>query len=132
MPLAGIRCRLTAMLIALWMPKSINSPAAAKRQNGSSLRVALKRPRNTMKAKIVNEQQAGHDAEFLAGHGEDEIRMSVGQNALDRAFARPFAEPAAGRKLSSAVSTWNVSVMPPPLPGSMNFRIRARTCGTNL
>ena len=34
--------------------------------------------------------------------------------------------------VSSAVSTWNVSVTPLPDDGSMNFRMRARTCGTNL
>ena len=49
MPLAGIRCRFTAMLIAAWMPNSMTSPAPAKAQNGSSLLPALTSPRTTMK-----------------------------------------------------------------------------------
>ena len=52
----------------------------------------------TMKAKIDTHKQTGDNAEFLRRHGEDEIGMRIGQNALDRAFARPFAEPAAGMK----------------------------------
>ena len=80
-----------------------------------------------------DDEKAGDDAEFLRRHGEDEIRMRVGQDALERPFARPLAEPAAGIGSSRA---------PYPLEtcrlcrrrtaGSMNFRIRARTCGTNL
>ena len=55
-----------------------------------------------MKAKIAARREAGDDAELLAGHGEDEIGVRVGQNALDRAFARPLAEPAAGDESSRA------------------------------
>ena len=86
------------MLIALWMPKSITSPAAAKRQKGSSLRAAMDKPRNTMKAKIARDQKAGENAEFLARHGENEIRMGIWKDALDCPFARPLAEPAAGQE----------------------------------
>ena len=40
------------MLMQLWMPNSMTRPAAAKRQNGSSLRSASSRPRSTMKANM--------------------------------------------------------------------------------
>ncbi len=98
MPFAGIRCRLTAMLMALWMPNIMTRPAAAKRQNGSSLREAMTRPRMTMKANSADDDEAGDDAEFLARHGEDEIGVGVGQDALHRALARSLAEPAAGHE----------------------------------
>ena len=39
--------------------------------------------------------EAEHDAEFLAGDREDEVGMAVGDDPLDRALARPDAEPAA-------------------------------------
>ena len=38
------------------------------------------------------------NAEFLAGDGENEIGVGVGQDALERALARPLAEPAAGNE----------------------------------
>ena len=42
----------------------------------------------------------------------------------------PSQEPLT--KLSTAVSTWNVSVAPGPFEGSTKCSMRARTCGTNL
>ena len=50
MPLAGIRCKFTAMLIADCVANRMVRPAAAKRVNGSSLRMARSSIRITMKA----------------------------------------------------------------------------------
>ncbi len=59
MPLAGTARMLTAMLIQLWMPNIMTRPAAAKRQNGSSLRAASQRPRITMSPKkAISARQA--------------------------------------------------------------------------
>ena len=46
-------------------------------------------------AKESDQREAGHHAEFLAGDGEDEVGMGVGQDALVDAFPRPVAEPSA-------------------------------------
>ena len=97
MPFAGIRCRFTAMLMAHCTPNSTTSPAAAKRQNGSSFRDDEHRPRSTMKREERDQHDAEQDAEFLARDGEDEVGMGVGQDALHRALARAPAEPAAAR-----------------------------------
>src|ERR1044072_5048071 len=50
MPLAGIRCKFTAMLIADCVAKRMVRPAAANRVNGSSFRMARSSMRMTMKA----------------------------------------------------------------------------------
>ena len=42
-----------------------------------------------------DQREAGDHAEFLAGDGEDEVGVRVGQNALVDALARPAPEPAA-------------------------------------
>ena len=60
MPLAGIRCRLTAMLIADWVANNIVKPAAAKRVNGSLLCMARSSARMTMKANSAT--SARHNA----------------------------------------------------------------------
>ena len=52
----------------------------------------------TMKAKKRDQRQTGDHAEFLRRDREDEVGMRVRQNALDRAFARAAAEPAARMK----------------------------------
>ena len=39
-----------------------------------------------------DDDQAGDQAELLAGDGEDEVGMGVGQLRLDRALARAAAE----------------------------------------
>ena len=95
MPLAGIARRLTAMLIQLCTPNMIVSPAAAERLNGSQLRLASQSPRMTMKPKNAISAEAGDHAELLAGDGEHEIGVRVGQDALVDALAGPAAEPAA-------------------------------------
>ena len=50
MPLAGISCKFTTMLMQPCRPNSMARPAVAKRQKGSSLRAADNRLRTTMKA----------------------------------------------------------------------------------
>src|SRR5262245_40221965 len=50
MPLAGMRCIFTAMLMADCRPNNIAIPAAAKRRNGSSMRMACMSARSTMNA----------------------------------------------------------------------------------
>src|SRR5262245_39847873 len=50
MPLAGMRCIFTAMLMADCRPNNIAMPAAPKRRNGSSMRIACVSARSTMNA----------------------------------------------------------------------------------
>ena len=50
MPLAGIRCKFTAMLMADCNPNRTARPATAKRANGSSFADAWRSARSTMKA----------------------------------------------------------------------------------
>ena len=103
------------MLIQLCTPNMMTSPAAAKRQNGSSLRAASQRPRSTMKPKNAISAEAGDDAEFLARDREDEVGVRVGQDALvDVPSPGPAPSQPPDRMLCSAVSTWNVSTAPPP------------------
>ena len=71
-------------------------------------------------------------AEFLAGDGENEIGMGVGQDSFQDALARPLAEPAAGNEaVERRVDLERVGDAA-VCPGSMNCMMRARTCGTNL
>ena len=42
-----------------------------------------------------DDADAHENAELLAGHREDEVRVAVGKDALQRALARPLSEPAA-------------------------------------
>ena len=48
-----------------------------------------------MKPKNSDQRQAGDHAELLAGDGEDEVGVGVGQDALVDALARAAPEPAA-------------------------------------
>ena len=95
MPLAGMARRLTAMLIQLCTPNMTVMPAAAKRQNGSGLREASQERAQDDEAEEGDQRHAGDHAEFLAGDGEDEVGVRVGQDALVDALARPAPEPAA-------------------------------------
>ena len=79
-----------------------------------------------MKANSATQNQAEHDAEFLAGHREDEIGVAFGQNALDGALARAVAEPAAAHEGFGAMSMLKVS----PEAGSRKRLMRCATCGT--
>src|SRR5207237_3564345 len=55
-------------------------------------------------AEDQHDDDAGHEAELLAGDGEDEIGMGVGQELLDRAFAWASApQPAIHESLDRAV-----------------------------
>ena len=98
MPLAGIRCRLTAMLMADCMPNRMARPAAAKRVKASSLRMARAQRADDDEGEQRDQRQAERDAEFLRRHREDEVGVALGQHALDRALARASAEPAAAHE----------------------------------
>src|SRR5664280_1255944 len=52
MPLAGMRCRFTATLIADCMPNKMAKPAAAKRVNASSLRMARAGARHAQRRRV--------------------------------------------------------------------------------
>ena len=51
-----------------------------------------------MKANSATSTEAKHDAELLRRDREDEVGVAVGQDALDRALARPAPEPAAAHE----------------------------------
>ncbi len=73
----------------------MTSPAAASITNRFvSLQQPRMKPRSTTKANSADDEQAGDEAELLAGDGEDEIGMRVGQHLLHRAFARTAAHRA--------------------------------------
>ena len=114
------------MLIADCRPNRIARPAAAKRANGSSLRMARDSARMHDEGEQRQQREAEDDAEFLGADREDEVGMAVRQDALDRALARAAAEPAAAQKDSIAVSIWKVS----PDAGSRKRLMRPATCGT--
>ena len=52
-----------------------------------------------------NQDQADQNAEFLSQYREDEVGVTVRQDALNHALARPRAKPAARMMESIAVST---------------------------
>ena len=123
MPLAGIRCRLTAMLMADCKPNRIASPATAKRVNGSSFAQRVLQPAQHDEGEQRHQHEAEHDAELLRRDREDEVGMAVRQDALDRALARPEAEPAAAHEgFQSRCRSWNVS----PDAGSRKRSMRSR------
>ena len=74
------------------------SPAAAKRANGSSLRMAWRKRAQHDEGEQRDQHQAQHDAEFLGRDREHEVGMALGQDALDRALARAAPEPAAAQE----------------------------------
>ncbi len=78
------------------------------------------------------DEQAGDDAELLAVTAKMKSVWASGRMRLTVPSPGPLPNQPPERKLPSAVSTWKVSTMPPPAPGSMNLMMRARTCGTNL
>ena len=95
MPLVGMRCRVDAMLMIACSPNWTKSPVAASTTKRlvscSSARESAQHDEGEQR----DDDQADDEAELLAGHGEDEIGMRVGQRFLDRAFARPAAPEAA-------------------------------------
>ena len=95
MPLAGISCRLTAMLIAACTPNRIASPEAAKRENMSSLRIGAQQRADHDEGEQRDQRQAQDDAEFFGRDREHEVGMAVRQAAFGDAFAGAEAEPAA-------------------------------------
>ena len=98
MPLAGIRCRLTAMLIADCMPNSMASPAVGEARERVVVAHGAGQPAQHDEGEQRHQNQAQHDAEFLGADREHEIGMAVRQDALDRALARAAAEPAAAHE----------------------------------
>ena len=86
------------MLIADCVPNRMARPAAAKRVNASSLRIARASARITMNAKKRDQRETQHDAEFLRRHREHEIGVALRQEPLDRALAGTAAQPAAAHE----------------------------------
>ena len=115
------------MLIADCAPNSIARPAAAKRANGSSVAAWRGERAQHDEGEQRDQDQAEHDAELLRRDREDEVGMALGQDALDRALARPAARTSrrAGRT-SIAMSMLKVS----PEAGSRKRWMRRVTCGT--
>ena len=98
MPLAGIRCKFTAMLMADCRPNSIARPAAAKRDERVLVAHGVAQRAQHDEGEQRDQHQAEHDAEFLGRDREDEVGVAVGQDALDGALARAAAEPAAAHE----------------------------------
>ena len=76
-------------------PNCTNSPVAASTTKRLLSCISREKPRSTMKAKSATMREADDQAQLLAGHGEDEIGMRVGQIFLHRAFAGAAAPQAA-------------------------------------
>ena len=126
MPLAGMRCRFTDMLIADWVPNRMARPAAAKREKRILVAHGAHQSADDDEGEQRDERQAERDAEFLRRHREHEIRVAFGQQALDGALARPAPNQPPRMKLSVAMSMLKVS----PDAGLRNFWMRLATCGT--
>ena len=95
MPLVGIRCSVEAMLTKACRPKPATRPG--RREHDEQI-LLLHQPQQAAQhdeGEHGEDDEADHHAEFLAGHGEDEIGMRVGQHVLDAALARAAAEQAA-------------------------------------
>ena len=105
-PLAGMARKLTAILIQLCTANMTVRPAAASRQNGSGVRAASVSALQDDEGEEGDQRHAGDHAEFLAGHGENEVGMRVGKDSLVDALARARAPASRRRECSaSAVST---------------------------
>ena len=98
MPLAGMRCKLTAMLIAACTPNRIASPAGGKAREQVLVAQRAQQRADHDEGEQRHQHQAQHDAEFLGRHREHEVGMALRQDALDGALARPVAEPAAAQE----------------------------------
>ena len=98
MPLAGMRCRFTATLIADCMPNKMAKPAAAKRVNGVFTAHRARQRADHDEGIQRDQRQAERDAEFLRRHREHEVGVALRQQPLDRALARAAAEPAAAHE----------------------------------
>ena len=91
MPLAGISCRLTPMLMTDWTPNRTTRPA--DRIAGEVVVLAQRGAQAAQhdEGEDRHEDEAEDDAELLAGDREDEVGVAVGDDALDRALARSDA-----------------------------------------
>ncbi len=95
MPLAGISCRLTPMLMTDCRPNTVTRPA-----DGIAREIVMLLQRRVEAAQHDegedrHDEEAHDQPELLAGDREDEVGMAVGDDPLDRALARADAEPAA-------------------------------------
>ncbi len=103
MPLVGIRCSVEAMLTNACRPKPATSPVPASTTNRSLLLQQPQQAAQHDEGEDAQDDQADDHAELLAGDGEDEVGMRVGQHVLHAALARPAPEqPAIAERLQRA------------------------------
>ena len=95
-PVSGAMPSTAARLIAAWPQTSAVMPAASSFPNGSRQRSAMRKPANANAAKAPITSDRADQAELLADHGEDHVRVRLGQvRDLPDALAEPLAgEPA--------------------------------------
>ncbi len=98
MPLGGIRCMVDAMFISACMPNSASNPPPASMHEQVGV---LERPDEAAQhdeAEEDDQQQTDEKPELLAGDGEDEVGVRIGQRLLDMSLARSAAEQPAAVK----------------------------------
>ena len=88
MPLAGIRCRLTAMLMADCSAEQDGKAGGGKARERLVVAQRARQRAHDDEGEQRDQHQAEHDAEFLRRHREDEIGVALRQHALDGALAR--------------------------------------------
>ena len=92
------------MLTNACRPKPVTRPV--QRQHDEQV-LLLQQPQQAAQhdeGEHADDDQADDHAEFLAGDGEDEVGMRVGQHVLDAALARAAAEqPAVAERLQRGV-----------------------------
>ena len=98
MPLAGIRCRFTAMLIADCSAEQDGEAGGGKAREGVVVAHGARQRADHDEGIERDQHQAERDAEFLRRHREHEVGVALRQQPLDRALARAAAEPAAAHE----------------------------------
>ena len=95
MPLAGIRCKFTAMLMADCSPNRIGKTGRREARERILGPHGVAQSAQHDEREQGDQHQAEHDAELLGRDREHEVGMAFRQDALDRALARAAPEPAA-------------------------------------
>ena len=106
MPLVGIRRNAEAMLIDRLQAELDQEPGRGEQHELVLLLQQPRKPAQHDEGEQRDDQQAGDQAELLAGDGEDEVGMGVGQYVLDRALARAAAPKPAIDKGFERAATW--------------------------
>src|SRR5262249_45095306 len=128
MPLAGIKCKFTPMLMAHCSPNKMARPAPAKRANGSSLRMARRSTRNTIKANSATSTRQSTMPNPSAATANTKSVWLSGRMRLTVPSPGPRPNQPPRWNDSSAWSMLKVS----PEDGSRNRSMRRATWGMSM